>query len=131
MTASARRFDEDRPGSRLAVDGTDVVWREIEPGLWVGRSNGRHVGTIARGRRFTLTDGQERVRGDFATLAAAQAATGPVSVPPPAGGGRGRDDLDLDRGVLRTMTVVTLVAVAVSLGVLAAVIELGFRLLLS
>jgi hypothetical protein len=59
----------------------DVVWRQLRPRLWVGRSDGEHLGTIERGRSFTATDLAGEMRGGYRDLRAAQAAlTGEIAV---------------------------------------------------
>jgi hypothetical protein len=50
----------------------EVVWRRLQPHLWVGRANGSHVGIIEQGRRFTFIDADDRVHPGFPTLSAAQ-----------------------------------------------------------
>src|SRR3954447_20531658 len=75
----------------LPPPSSDIVWRQLRPRFWVGRADDRHLGTIERGRRFTVTDVDGDARGGYPTLQAAQAAlTGePQIVPAPAAGGRG------------------------------------------
>ena len=68
-----------RPGS---VSPEDVTWRELRRGFWAGRSDGRPIGVIEQGRRYTFTGVDEQVHLGFRTLADAQeAATGPISIP--------------------------------------------------
>ena len=63
----------------------EVTWRELRPGLWVGRTNNRPAGLIERGRRYTFTDADDQVRPGYHTLRDAQnAATGPITVIPTA-----------------------------------------------
>lgn len=65
----------------LPPPSSDIVWRQLHPRLWVGRADDQPLGTIERGRHFTVTDLEGDARGRFPTLQAAQAAlTGQVPV---------------------------------------------------
>src|SRR3954447_8002091 len=67
----------------LPSRSSDIVWRQLRPRLWVGRADDQHLGTIERGRRFTVTDGVGDARGGYPTLQAAQAAlTGELQIVP-------------------------------------------------
>jgi hypothetical protein len=69
----------------LPAASSDVVWRQLRPRFWVGRADDRHLGTIERGRRFTVTDVDGDARGGYPTLQAAQAAlTGELQIVPAA-----------------------------------------------
>lgn len=37
-----------------------VTWRQLQHGLWVVRADGRPLGVIERGRRYSVTDVNER-----------------------------------------------------------------------
>jgi len=72
-----------------------LSWRELQKGLWVVRSDDRHVGIIERGRRFSVTDANETTTKGFPTFAHALDALGAPtkSAPAPAPasvGGRAR-----------------------------------------
>ena len=59
------------PGS-LATDG--VAWRALPSGLWVARRDGRHLGTVQKGRRWLATDLDGEPIGTFRSFREAQAA---------------------------------------------------------
>lgn len=64
-----------------------ITWRRLQPRLWVGRLDDRHVGAIEQGRRFTYIEPSGAMHPGFPTLDAAQeAATGPCAVVTPAPG---------------------------------------------
>ena len=67
-----------------------LSWRELQKGLWVVRSDDRHVGIIERGRRFSITDANETTTKGFPTFAHALDALGAPteSAPAPASAGR-------------------------------------------
>jgi hypothetical protein len=85
-----------------SADG--VVWRALASGVWVGRRDGRHLGTVQQGRRWLATDVDGEPIGTFRSLREAQAA---VALPQPH---RAR--------VVRTSTVAPAVAV-LALGAVA------------
>ena len=51
-----------------------IVWTQQHRFFWTGRSDGRPVGIIERGARFTFTDAAGSEHHGFRTLEAAQAA---------------------------------------------------------
>ena len=58
-----------------------VVWRQLRPRLWVGRTDGEHLGTIERGGRFTATGTHGDAQRGYRTLQAAKAAlTGEIGI---------------------------------------------------
>ena len=54
--------------------GPDVRWRRLDSGLWSGTRDGRPVGTVERGRRYTAVDLDGEVVGRFDSLEAAMTA---------------------------------------------------------
>src|SRR3954451_23581469 len=95
----------------LPPPSSDIVWRQLRPRLWVGRADDRHLGTIERGRRFTVTDVDGDARGGYPTLQAAQAAlTGELQILPPAAGTTG-----VATPLLMGTTAAMVVAVALSM----------------
>jgi hypothetical protein len=46
----------------------------LRSGLWAARRDGRHLGTVEQGRRWTAVDADSERIGAFRTLAEAQAA---------------------------------------------------------
>lgn len=61
------------------IDAPSTEWRQLGPLLWVARRDGRHVGTVERGRRFVLTDITGEAVGAFRTLAEAVAGAEPTA----------------------------------------------------
>ncbi|MBW4042238.1 MAG: hypothetical protein HIU86_08945 [Acidobacteria bacterium] len=55
-----------------SVDG--VAWRALASGLWVARRDGRHLGTVQKGRRWLATDVDGEPIGTFRSFSEAQAA---------------------------------------------------------
>ena len=53
----------------LSLPAAGYAWRELQKGLWVVRSEGRHVGIIEGGRRFSITDVHETTTKGFPTFA--------------------------------------------------------------
>jgi hypothetical protein len=51
-----------------------IRWRVLRSGLWAARRDGRHLGTVEQGRRWTALDADSEPIGAFRTLAEAQAA---------------------------------------------------------
>ena len=51
-----------------------IRWRVLRAGLWAARRDGRHLGTVEQGRRWTALDADSEPIGAFRTLAEAQAA---------------------------------------------------------
>lgn len=45
-----------------------VEWRCLARDLWVGRRNGRHAGTVERGRRYFATGPDGESLGTYCTL---------------------------------------------------------------
>ena len=70
---AAPAVDADPSEHRAQAPAFPVEWRQLHRRLWVARANGEHLGTIERGRRFTVTDRDNAVRGRYATLHEAQA----------------------------------------------------------
>lgn len=67
--------------STPAPSADDVTWRELRPGLWAGRANGKPIGIIEHGRRYSFTGVDEQIHPGYRTLADAQdAATGPIQI---------------------------------------------------
>jgi hypothetical protein len=62
------------PMAADAGPADDVSWRALRTGLWVGRRDGRHLGTVERGRRWSASDAEGEPIGAFRTLREAQAA---------------------------------------------------------
>ncbi|MGN6743676.1 MAG: hypothetical protein ACTHJL_10320 [Amnibacterium sp.] len=58
----------------LADEDRDVQWRPTQKDLWVARRDGRHLGTVERGRRFLAFDADGEPIGSYRTLAAARTA---------------------------------------------------------
>jgi hypothetical protein len=58
----------------LADDDRDVQWRATQKDLWVARRDGRHLGTVERGRRYLAFDTDGEPIGGYRTLDAACAA---------------------------------------------------------
>lgn len=52
----------------------DVRWRQLRPDLWTASRNGLPLGTIERGRRYTVLDVDGEVLGRFEALEAAMTA---------------------------------------------------------
>lgn len=52
----------------------DVRWRRLDAGLWSGTRDGRPVGTVERGRRYTAVGVEGEVLGRFDSLEAAMGA---------------------------------------------------------
>src|SRR3954468_10461648 len=95
----------------LLPPSSGILWRQLPPRLWVGRADDRHLGTIERGRRFTVTDVDGDARGGYPTLQAAQAAlTGELQILPPAAGTTG-----VSTPARRGTTAARVVAVALSM----------------
>jgi hypothetical protein len=68
---------------RVEPTPIEVTWRELRPGLWAGRADGRPAGLIEQGRRYTFTDADEHVHPGYRSLVEAQhAATGPIATIP-------------------------------------------------
>ncbi|WP_375388582.1 hypothetical protein [uncultured Amnibacterium sp.] len=57
-----------------ALPGVEPEWVQQQTRLWAGRVDGRPVGTIERGRRYTYVDVDGVARSGHRTLSAAQAA---------------------------------------------------------
>ena len=77
------------PTSSSADDpsGADVSWRALSASLWVARRDGRHLGTVQRGRRWLASDAESEPIGAFRTFPEAQAAVAsPASRPAAARG---------------------------------------------
>jgi hypothetical protein len=51
---------------------TAVQWRRLTEFLWVGRRDGRHVGSIEHGHRYVVSDGEGVVVGRYRDLASAE-----------------------------------------------------------
>ena len=51
-----------------------IRWRVLRSGLWAARRDGRHLGTVEQGRRWTAVDADSEPIGEYRTLAEAQAA---------------------------------------------------------
>lgn len=67
--------------------GADVSWRALSASLWVARRDGRHLGTVQRGRRWLASDADSEPIGAFRTFSDAQAAvSSPASRPAEARG---------------------------------------------
>lgn len=73
------------PVVTAVTDAPRTEWRQLGRWLWVARRDGRHVGTVERGRRFVLTDATGRAAGEYRTLAEAIAAA--EAAPADAGAG--------------------------------------------
>ena len=59
----------------MSVEETlDVEWRQLGPHLWVGRLDGKPLGTIEQGARWTFTDVDGHVVRDLGSLQEAQRA---------------------------------------------------------
>ena len=85
--SSTRAASQETPGRPRAVDEprAEICWRELRRGLWTGRSDGRPIGMIEQGRRYTFTGTDEQQHSGYRTLAEAQrAATGPIPIIPPS-----------------------------------------------
>ncbi|GAA4752934.1 hypothetical protein GCM10025783_27260 [Amnibacterium soli] len=54
--------------------GGDVSWRALSADLWAARREGRHLGTVQRGRRWLAAGADSEPIGVFRTFAEAQAA---------------------------------------------------------
>jgi hypothetical protein len=52
----------------------DVAWRALRDGLWAARRDGRHLGTVEKGRRWLALDADGDPIGAFRFFAEAQAA---------------------------------------------------------
>jgi hypothetical protein len=70
MTIAATQF----PARPMRSSSDDVSWRALSSGLWVARRDGRHLGTVQRGRRWLAADADSEPIGTFRTFAEAQAA---------------------------------------------------------
>ena len=68
--------------SGVGAPAADVSWRALSSSLWVARRDGRHLGTVQRGRRWLASDSESEPIGAFRTFAEAQAAVS-GSVPHP------------------------------------------------
>ena len=58
----------------------DVVWRAMRDGAWAARRDGRHLGTVERGRRWIATDSDSELIGAYRTFREAQAAVAAPAV---------------------------------------------------
>ena len=75
------------PVSAREDAAADVSWRALSTALWVARRDGRHLGTVQRGRRWLASDADSEPIGVFRTFAEAQAAVAsPASRPAEARG---------------------------------------------
>ncbi len=95
MTITAPQFPAPpapAPSTASAVPArpeaaADVSWRALSADLWVARRDGRHLGTVQRGRRWLASDADSEPIGVFRTFAEAQAAVAsPASRPAEARG---------------------------------------------
>ena len=59
--------------SDTAAEG-DATWRALSADLWTARRDGRHLGTVQRGRRWLAAGADSEPIGVFRTFAEAQAA---------------------------------------------------------
>lgn len=74
-------------GSAAQVADADVSWRALSASLWVARRDGRHLGTVQRGRRWLASDAESEPIGAYRTFLEAQAAvTSPAARPAEAQG---------------------------------------------
>jgi hypothetical protein len=63
------------PSAAAVENGeADVVWRAMRDGAWAARRDGRHLGTVERGRRWIATDSDSELIGAYRTFREAQAA---------------------------------------------------------
>jgi hypothetical protein len=97
----------------LPPSSPGIVWRRLRPRLWVGRTDGEHLGTIERGHRFTATGTDGDPRGGYRTLQAAQASlTGEIATVAPRR--RESDASSIQTALLTCSTVAMLCSVALS-----------------
>jgi hypothetical protein len=93
MTITATQVPALQPASSRsdrAAEG-DVSWRALSADLWAARRDGRHLGTVQRGRRWLAAGADSEPIGVFRTFAEAQAAVASPGVRP-AGARRSRVD---------------------------------------
>ena len=69
------------PASTGEVPSSAIQWRGLAGDLWVARREGRHLGAVQRGRRWTALDADSAPIGSYRTFAEAQQA---VAQPPGA-----------------------------------------------
>jgi hypothetical protein len=70
MTIAATQF----PAPPMRSSSDPVSWRALSPSLWAARRDGRHLGTVQRGRRWLASDEDSEPIGAFRTFAEAQDA---------------------------------------------------------
>ena len=61
-----------------------ISWRTLSNDLWVARRDGRHLGSVQRGRRWIAADAESEPIGAFRSFGEAQAAVadpGPARAP--------------------------------------------------
>jgi hypothetical protein len=99
----------------------------LQPGLWAGRSNGKPVGIIEHGHRYSFTDVEEQIHPGYKTLIDAQdAATGPIPIHPPT------DHPTATASRRRTVTTIALIPAAAAAGAaVAGGIALAMQFLLA
>jgi hypothetical protein len=82
MTIAATQFPARQARSSADASCADISWRALSAGLWVARRDGRHLGTVQRGRRWLASDADSEPIGAFRTFSEAQAAVGDPTMRP-------------------------------------------------